>query len=48
MMMQAKTNDISLDNSFKKIVTDIEILNFYTYFFLSQYIVKSLKQIMIF
>ena len=47
LIIYAKSNDMSLDNSFKKIVTDMEIFNLYTYSFLSQYAVKLLKQIMI-
>lgn len=49
LMIYAKKNDISLNNSSKKIVIDtIEIFNLYIYFFLSQYAIKLLKLIMIF
>lgn len=35
LIMQSKSNDMSLNNNLKKIVTNIEILNLYTYFVLS-------------
>ena len=35
LMIYIKNNNMSLDNSFKKIVINIEIINLYTYFFIS-------------
>lgn len=46
-MIYVKSNDMSLDNSSKKIITDIKIFNLYAYLFLSQYTIKLLKKIII-
>lgn len=45
--MHIKSKDINMDNSSKKIVIGMKILNLNAYFFFYQYVMKSLKQIMI-
>lgn len=47
LIIEAKGNNLSLNNDFKRNVIGIKILDLHSYSFLSQYIMKSVKQIMI-